>query len=81
MFKSGIISPGLNHHILYINVDNLKKIDYINKLINVFSFDYSIRIDSLPIFICFHDGKIVDIVSVSNFTYDTLLDYLEDIYD
>lgn len=81
MFRNVIVSNGLNGRILYINVDNLKRFDYINSLVNDFSFNKSLSISDLPIFICFHDGRIADVVSIYDYTSDSLYGFLEDVYD
>ena len=80
MLRDVIISKNLKNSILYVNVDNFK-VSHINKLISDFSYDYSVKFRNLPIFICFHDGSIVDIVSVGDFTRDELLSFLEVYYD
>ncbi len=81
MLKDVISSNNLKNRILYINVDELKKYNYINNLLGDFSYENKLNKSDLPVFISFHNGKIVDVTSVYNFSYEELCSYLEDNYD
>lgn len=81
VFEKVISDHSFNHGILYVNVDNLKKIDYINKLFNDFSYNYFLKISDLPVFVEFHDDKITNVISIFDYDFDSLSGFLEGIYD
>lgn len=69
-------------NIIYINADNLKKFDYLKRLISDFGYSNTdISIKSLPIFIVFNSGKITDIVSIYDKDDNFLREILEVEYD
>lgn len=81
ILKNNIISNNLTDKVLYINVDHLKKFNYLNRLVSDFGYSESISFDDLPIFILFHNEKIVEFISIGEMDYDSISNYLEDCYD
>jgi len=70
-------------NIIYINVDELKKYEYLNRLISDFSDSQypDVKIGELPVFIYFKNEKIVDIVNVRNKDKYSLINLLGVKYD
>lgn len=77
--KDSIISNNLAGKVLYINVDNLGKFNYVNRLISDFGYSKNISLNDLPIFISIRDEKIIDIIGINK--VESISDYLEDYYD
>ena len=81
VFEEVINDRNLKGKILYINVDNLKSFDYVNRLLSDFGYTDKVKKSSLPIFIVVNDEKIVDVKSVSDFNKEKIESIVKDIYD
>ena len=81
-FRKVIIDNNVKS-VIYINADELKKYEYLNRLISDFSdSDFSsVNISDLPVFIYFKNEKIVNIVRVEEMDEISLFNALEEIYD
>ena len=77
------VVDGSFKNIVYINVDALKKYDYINRFVSEFSNDSISRIErsDLPVFICFRNEKIDKAVSIMNMDEKSLESILVDYND
>lgn len=81
IFKKVISDKNLKGKILYVNADNLKSFDYLNRFLNDFGFSDKINSSSLPIFIVIDNNKVIDIESVIDFDEGNIESIVSKIYD
>ena len=80
-FKSVISDKNLKGKILYIDIDDLKDFEYINRLLEDFGYSERISVSSLPIFIVVNNSRVADLKSVSVFSKDDIESIVNKVYD
>lgn len=81
IFEGVIGDKNLKGKILYINADNLKNFEYVNKVLNEFDYIGSVKVSSLPVFIVVKNNKVIDLKSVIDFDKDDIESIVNSIYD
>lgn len=78
-----IVVDGGYKNVLYINTDELKNYEYLNRLVSDFSDGAisSVKMSDLPAFVSFKNESVIDVVSISTMDDEHIIDFLEGFND